>query len=192
MVFFRWIFGLPLAGLITIALFAMMAGLIKIEREPGEPRNNPEIEIFPRIVETPQGPVPSPTLDPFLETPPPVEIPPSERSKVPDPVFTPRPRTPVKGDPDFGHKGNTGPIIRYNPPYPDSCRSRGATGIVLVQFDVSPEGNVINARVIDAPDRCFNRIISTVSKWKYPPAYENGRPVTRYGVVERFSFQLTD
>ncbi len=87
---------------------------------------------------------------------------------------------------------NVGPLIRYAPPYPDNCRSRGVTGTVLVQFDVTPEGNVVNARVIDAPDRCFNRIVSTVSKWKYPPAYENGRPAMRYGVVKKFNFQLTE
>ena len=192
MVFFRWIFGLPLAGLITIALFAMMAGLIKIDRGFGEPRDTPEIEILPKMIERPEGPTPIEPTGYKLEERPPVEIPPTERSKVPGPIISVEPGPPVIGGDEIGRGGIAGPVIRYNPPYPDTCRSRGATGIVLVQFDVSPEGNVINARVIDAPDRCFNRIISTVSKWKYPPAYENGRPVTRYGIVERFDFQLTD
>ena len=192
MVFFRWIFGLPLAGLVTIALFAMMAGLIKIDRGHGEPRDTPEINILPTIIENPPIPNPVGTGDPKLVERPPVEIPPAEPSKVPGPIVSLPPGQPEIVDPDIGRGGIGGPVIRYNPPYPDSCRSRGATGIVLVQFDVSPEGNVINARVIDAPDRCFNRIISTVSKWKYPPAFENGRPVTRYGIVERFDFQLTE
>ncbi len=191
MVFLRWIFGLPLAGLVTIALFAMMAGLVKIEREPNEPKEIPNLEIFPKIVEKPIIDDRHPPKHTFREQPP-VEIQPSEKRGRPDPVPYTRPNPSGGTDQKISVQPVIAPLIRYNPPYPDNCRNRGATGIVLVQFDVSPEGDVINARVIDAPDRCFNRIISTVSKWKYPPAFENGRPVTRYGIVERFDFQLTD
>ncbi len=192
MVFLRWLFGVPLAGLITIVLFAMMAGMIKIDRGISDSRDNPDIDIFPKIVETPERGNPPIEKLQKLKNPPPVEIPPTERSKAPGPIYSAKPGPPKNTGPEFGSGRMAGPIISYIPPYPDSCRSRGATGQVLVQFDVSPEGNVVNARVIEAPDRCFNRIISTVSKWKYPPTYENGRPVMRYGVVERFDFRLMD
>ncbi len=55
MAFFRWFAGLPLAGLITLGLFAMMAGMIKLDRglQPSKP--TPLIEIFPKIEPTPPG-----------------------------------------------------------------------------------------------------------------------------------------
>ena len=192
MVFFRWFLGLPLAGLVTLALFAMMAGLIKIDRGVGEPRDTPKLEILPKIVETDPRVDRTPPGRQKIIDPPPVDIPPADRVKVPGPIVSVEPGPPDIIDPKISRATTVGPLIRYPPPYPDNCRSRGAIGIVLVQFDVTPEGNVINAQVIDAPDRCFNRIVSTVSKWKYPPAYENGRPVMRYGIVERFDFQLTE
>lgn len=192
MTFFRWFAGLPLAGLITLGLFAMMAGMIKLDRGHKDPRAAPVLEIFPQIKETPIDPRPTPPKGPTLDDPPPIDIPPTDRAKAPGPVVSIAPGPPQIVDPEIGRAANVGPLIRYAPPYPDTCRSRGVMGIVLVQFDVTPEGNVVNARVIDAPDRCFNRIVSTVSKWKYPPAYENGRPVMRYGVVEKFNFQLTE
>ncbi|MEM9617141.1 MAG: TonB family protein [Pseudomonadota bacterium] len=192
MTIFRWLAGLPLAGLITLGLFAMMAGLIKIEREPGEPKAPPILEIFPKIKETQIDRRSPPPKGPTLDDPPPVDIPPTDRSEAPGPVVSIDPGPPEIVGPEIKGAANVGPLIRYAPPYPDNCRSRGVTGIVLVQFDVTPEGAVVNARVVNAPDRCFNRIVSTVSKWKYPPAYENGRPVMRYGVVEKFNFQLTE
>ena len=80
------------------------------------------------------------------------------------------------------------PIIRIPPPYPENCRSRGVEGVVIVEFDVSPEGNVVNPRVVQSAHGCFNRtVLKTVSGWKYPPAGNGGM---RYGVIEHFNFQL--
>jgi len=192
MFMFRWMFGLPMAALITAALFMMMAGLIKIERGLEEARPLPKYEIFPKIEETDPYPKPEPDVRPIPDDPPETVIEPTTRSELPKQMITDPTRTIDMGDPDTGQVTIPDPVIRYAPSYPDACRSKGAAGAVLVQFDVTPEGNVINARILEAPDRCFRRILRTVERWKYPPAYQNGRPVMRYGVVERFSFQLTD
>ena len=167
------------------------AGLIKIEREPGQVRAAPKIEIFPRIVEGPTRGIKE-TSKPIQKDPPETIIEPTMKGDLPDRVTVDPPRTFGEGDPITDPVSIPNPVIRYAPTYPDACRSKGVEGAVLVQFDVTPEGNVVNARILEAPDRCFSRILRTVERWKYPPAYQNGRPVMRYGVVERFSFQLTE
>lgn len=192
MFMFRWMFGLPMAALITTALFMMMAGLIKIDRGLVDPRPLPKFEIFPKIDDTDPHPKPEPDVRPIPDDPPETVIEPTTRGDLPDRIITDPTRRIDTGNPDTGRVSIPNPVIKYAPSYPDSCRSKGASGAVLVQFDVTPEGNVVNARILEAPDRCFRRVLRTVERWKYPPAYQNGRPVMRYGVVERFSFQLTD
>jgi len=193
MVFFRWMIGLPAAAAITAGLFAFMAGLISMDKGPlPEPVENPDLRITAELGKEPHKnrPIPRPTKLP--PTPPEVEIQHQGRSEIPGAIVD----FPKTGPIDLGPGTDTGvispPVIRYAPPYPENCRSKGVEGQVLVQFDVTPEGNVINVIVIESPDRCFNRtVIRAVSRWKYPPAYQGERPVTRYGVVEAFSFRLS-
>ena len=191
MSFFRWFFGLPLAAIVTVGLFALMAGLIKKDVVIGDPKPPTVVNIFPKIVES-SGDAREEKPDKIKEKQPEIEIRKTLPGEKPPGVQIQPDPSEIDTNPaiETGRIGT--PIIRHSPPYPENCRSRGIEGSVLVQFDVTPEGNVVNARVIDAPDRCFNRITRTVEKWKYPPAYENGRPVMRYGVVERFSFELTE
>jgi len=190
MVFFRWIIGVPIAALITAGLFMIMAGLIQkpiIEVDPAKP--NPDLDIFMKPI-PPEGPRTKPIKEEVPKAPQ-TEIEFKKPSKNPGGTQTgPAPTPATTKGPVIPTQFPT-PIIRMEPPYPEGCRAKGIEGNVLVQFDVTAEGNVVNVRVIEAPDRCFNRIVSTVSKWKYPPAYQDGRPVKRYGVVERFTFQLT-
>ncbi|MEO1136608.1 MAG: TonB family protein [Pseudomonadota bacterium] len=189
MTLFRWLVGLPMAGLITISLFFLMAGLIRDRGEaPPSPQPYPKIKITPELVE--HDPRPKPPIGEALpDAPPPPEFS-TERQPGPDRDFFQGPG-PITVDPTPpGQKTAIGPVIRIPPPYPESCRARGAQGSVVVEFDVSPEGNVVNPRVISSPDRCFVRpVIKAVSGWKYPPAAGGGM---RYGVIEGFSFELTD
>ncbi len=192
MVSFRWIFGLPIAALITAGLFAFMAGLI--QQNPGalaEPRETPKLQILPRERE-PNPPIKEIPKS-ITQDPPETIIPPAKKGDKPNP--TPIGPLPGVGDPgEIISKTPIGaPVIKHAPMYPEACRSRAAEGVVLVQFDVTPEGGVVNIQIIESANPCFNRTVrNTVSKWKYPPAYQNGRPVMRYGVVEQISFQLTE
>ncbi len=192
MIFFRWIFGLPFAALITVGLFMLMAGLIqRPSLDLAEPQETAKIQILAQT-RPPLEPLPT-EPDPLLKDPPETIIPSAPPQGKPKgvPVGPTRQTNLVDIGRDQGRIGT--PVIKHAPPYPEACRGRAAEGGVLVQFDVTPEGSVVNIKILQSADSCFNRTVrKTVSKWKYPPAYRNGRPVTRYGVIERFSFQLTN
>ena len=189
MFLFRWIVSLPFAVLVTVGLFIAMAALIRDRQEPvTDPVPSLKIRITaePRVEGEPR-PIPGTKTLPedIPETP--LEFPKSER--VPQGV----PTVPTKTAPPTtppGPQKITGAIIKIPPPYPENCRSRGVEGIVVVEFDVTPEGNVSNPRVTSSPHSCFDRaVIKAVSGWKYPPASGGGM---RYGLVETFNFQLEE
>ena len=190
---FRTLIGLPVAALITAALFMFMAGAIKQEPalQAAKPQQKFEILAKKRPERT-EIVVPEPVPEP----PEPVEIKDDYRKSAPEGLdggVIPGPiegeLTPVPPGRNFG-----GPTIKIAPDYPERCRARGAQGAVLVQFDVTPEGQVVNAVVIESDDRCFDRtVLRTIQRYKYPPAYDsNGKPIARRGVVEQFVFELSE
>ncbi len=188
----RWMFGLPLAAAVVMFLVLIMSGLIRQEFVPIEAKDPLKLSIIPQIEPTVTTPTKIPRPD--IKDPPPQ---PDVRTKNPgDPVDgipTQLPRDIGFGDIPFDKPAGAGTVIVVAPPYPEACASKGVEGVVLVQFDVTAEGNVVNARIISSPHQCFNRtVIKAVSSWKYPPDTSGGRSAARYGVVERFNFQLTD
>ncbi|WP_411817406.1 TonB family protein [Hyphococcus sp. DH-69] len=190
MLLFRWIFGLPVAAFVTTALFFMMAQLIKDRGEPlPDAKPNLEINIFAKEP-GPEGKDPIREPRPLPDTEPPIILDLANKPSRPDGTrATPRPQSKKTKIPiETGSFQSA--TIRTTPLYPEGCRSRGASGIVIVEFDVTPDGNVANARVIETPDRCFVRpVLRAVSGWKYPPRSGGGM---RYGIVEQFNFQLVD
>ena len=191
MVLFRWIFGLPIAGLVTVALFFMMAQLIKDRYEPyPDPKPSPKIRITAeKPVDGNKKNPPKPKDLPDSEPPLDLDLSP-KRSRPDGTKYRPEPKQIEKTPPsDTGIFSAA--TIRTTPLYPEGCRSRGASGVVIVQFDVTPEGNVTNAQVIESPDRCFNRpVLKSVAGWKFPPS-KSGAGM-RYGYVETFNFQLVE
>ncbi len=185
----RWILGMPMAALITAGLFFMMAQLIK---DRGEELPPPKPSLQLRITAEPPPSESTPVKPPrevLKKTPPETKLdfPPVDR-KGGTPV-DPGPFEVERIPPTDGGV-IAGPTIKVPPAYPESCRSRGITGSVIVEFDVTPEGNVVKPRVVQTPNACFNRtVIKAVSGWKYPPAANGGM---RYGVIERFNFQLEE
>ncbi|MEQ8178827.1 MAG: TonB family protein [Amphiplicatus sp.] len=188
----RWMFGLPLAAAVVLVLVLIMSGLIRQEFVPTTPTSVRELIVTPKIKET--------TVEPKkIVKPVPKEAPPEPdvRRRGPVDPVDPIPYTPPSGvgpgdiviPPTTGMK----PLIRVAPRFPEACASKGVEGVVLVEFDVTAEGNVVNPRVISSSNSCFDRAaVRAVSGWKYPPDMRDGRPVPRYGVTERFNFQLTD
>lgn len=81
---------------------------------------------------------------------------------------------------------------RFRPQYPKACIDKGADGVVVVEFDVTPEGSVDNPRIISSPDACFNReALRTVSRYHYQPQTDaSGRAVWRRGVRETMVFEI--
>lgn len=188
--FFRWMFGLPGAALISALLFLGMAYMIRQEAQTTPPQPPVDFSI---------------TLKP---EPPTKTIKPPPRQKLPDPPPTKIERQPPSKNPGGGlpidlPPGPTGgggeifipgpmqPTVKPPPSYPETCRSRGAQGIVIVEFDVTAEGAVVNPRIISSADGCFDRtVLQTIQKYKYLPPEQDGRPVARRGVREVFNFQL--
>ena len=192
--FFRMIFGVPGAAIVTAALFLAMAWMIKQDSELSEPPT-PVPPIIPGLKDSkPQSePVRTRTK---LETPPPVSprenIDPIKVTGIPITYETPA-GTKTGGILDFNFKG-TQPTVKFAPLYPENCRARGAEGTVMVEFDVTPEGAVVNPRVIATENACLNRAATqTIQKWKFTPKKDDsGRAVAQRGLRQSFNFQLTD
>ena len=191
---FRLIFGLPMAALVTLGLLGFMAAMINKEPPPaGEPTAKIDSIIYqpPKKKGATQLP---PKIDPSTEPDPP-EIDPFVPTGNPGETFGkvgPDPAPPGEGE--FNYTvGGGGPTIRVAPQYPSGCQSKGAEGTVIVQFDVTPEGNVVNPRIVESANSCFNRtVLRTVSRWKYAPDTSSGKATMRRGVVETFVFNLEE
>lgn len=88
------------------------------------------------------------------------------------------------------------PIVRVEPVYPDRAAQRGIEGYVIMEFTVLASGEVDeeSIQVIQAePSSIFNRAATrAVSKWKYRPKIENGKPVPQYGIRTQLTFQLNN
>lgn len=64
------------------------------------------------------------------------------------------------------------------PKYPRDMRRANISGSVVVQFIVSKEGNVIDAKAVKSSHPEFiDAAVEAVSKWKYEPALKDGRAV---------------
>ncbi|OFW98605.1 MAG: hypothetical protein A3E78_01785 [Alphaproteobacteria bacterium RIFCSPHIGHO2_12_FULL_63_12] len=191
---FRMIFGLPGAAIVTGLLFLAMGWMVRMQDvtigHPPPPVGNitfkpPEPEILPVGPKT--------KLEPAPETP-----------KIKFPKAAEGPGRGVPTDPIPGPSGDGGkiigipigtpPTVKFAPIYPENCRARGAQGVVMVEFDVTPEGAVVNPRVIASENSCLDRAaMQTISKWKYTPKTDSsGRAVAQRGVRQSFNFQLTD
>ncbi len=187
--FFRWLFGLPGAALISALLFLGMAYMIRQEAQTNPPVDPPILTITfkpepPTIIKKPPPreklPDPPPTI---IERQPP--------GPNPGPVIDPRPPVVTPGRGEVFIPGPMQPVVKPPPSYPEACRSRGASGVVIVEFDVTAEGNVVNPRIISSDDGCFDRsVLQAIQKYKYPPPQEDGRAVSRRGVREVFRFEM--
>ena len=65
---------------------------------------------------------------------------------------------------------------------------------VVVEFDVSPEGEVVDPYVTDTdqPGYFERSVMRTIRRWAYEPYVYNGVPVTVNDVTARFTFKLAD
>jgi len=191
---FRMIFGLPGAALVTSLLFVIMAWMVRQEALVNPPVDPPKIDILAKL--KPTKPTPNPPRPTAPDDPPPVEI------DFIDPIDAPGPGVPIDRIPGPITDGGgpiidmttTRPTIRPHPVYPENCRARGAQGVVIVEFDVTPEGDVVNPRIVSTANACLDRaVLNTIQKWKYSPKQDSsGRPVMQRGVREFFNFQLTE
>ena len=83
------------------------------------------------------------------------------------------------------------PSVRVPPVGFERCIPDGpSTEVVGLRFDVSATGEVVNVRVTDSTDPCYDRYaLRSAGRWRYEPKLVDGRPAVRRGVQTRLTFE---
>ncbi len=188
------------AALVTLLLLLVMSRLVATNYE--EPVGPDPIQIKPIHI-----PDTRPTVhrEPVPERPvtPPAQPPVTEVNREVDPtklttVMAP-PGPTVKRQGPVVVNGDPVPVFKPAPRYPSAALRRGLEGYVVVEFTISETGSVLSPQVVAGYDsagnetRVFNRAaLSAVSRFKYQPQMDDGKPVRRHGVRNRISFRLAE
>jgi len=92
------------------------------------------------------------------------------------PVAVPKIATPQRVRVSSGVQ--SGLLIRkVNPSYPPLARQARIQGVVLLQAEISKEGNIINLQLISGHPMLAPSTIEAVKQWRYKPYLLNGEPV---------------
>ena len=188
--------GLPGAFLITVSIFLLLASVIAHNQDV-QLSDDISIQInISRQIEDRSQQRAEDFQRPVLDQPPP---PPPV---VTDPSFRPTIGGTAVDAPDLGPALDIGtgfnpdrdaqPLVRIPPQYPQRCQARARpVETVLVEFDVTPEGTVIDPRVIETSNTCFNRAaMRAVEQWRYQPRIVNEVAQPRFGVRTAIDFSL--
>ena len=82
-------------------------------------------------------------------------------------------------------------LLKVAPTYPPRAAARGLEGYALVEFTVTPEGDVADPRIIESSDPIFEPpTLDAVRKAKYKPRVVDGRPIAAEGIRNRFSYTM--
>lgn len=191
--------GLPGAVVVTSVLFLLLALVIQ-QRQDVQLSDDRAVQInVLRQLEDRAEQRAEDFQRPVLDQPPP---PPP---MVSDPSFRPTMTAQIGALPDlsatnidigtgFNPDRDAQPLVRIPPQYPSQCqRTARAIETVVVEFDVTPEGAVINARVLDSTNSCFNRAaMRAVERWRYAPRVVDGNAQPRFGVRTAIDFGMEE
>lgn len=185
-------------ALITLLLFWLMQHLVHTEftgtRPPPSTRiadiTLPDIEIDP-IREQPLPPEPLQRIDP----------PPLKRQTTSIDPYNGTGFTVEKPDitPDTSPSAplainNTSaiPLVQVAPTYPQRAQQHGVEGYVVVQFDVDPQGLVVNAHVLYAePAGYFEAAaLRALERYRYQPKVVDGNARPMRGLQQKLTFTL--
>ena len=193
----RLITGLPGAVVVTSAIFLILATVIST-RDDVQLSEDRSVQInVTRQLQDTQTQAARDFQRPVLDQPPPP--PPT----VTNQDFRPEMSVQVGALPDmsgvdvdigtgFNPDRDAQPLVRIPPQYPQRCMSRADDReSVGVEFDVTPEGTVVNTRVLDSTNSCFNRAaMRAVERWRYNPKIVDGVAEPRVGVRTVIDFEL--
>lgn len=101
----------------------------------------------------------------------------------------------VKGEqtPDGIAPGDWLPIVRVAPVYPRNMLSQGIVGVVLIELEISKDGNVVDPKVMISSDKRFEKAaVRAVRKFRYKPRVINSERVGATGVVASIKFSIVD
>ena len=186
-------------AIITFSLFVSMQALIELQ--PGaqsEPRVRTQLN-FVRL-HKPESPIQ--TLDTqfrkeeLTDAP----IPPPARPAVSDRETINLPRNSPLPPSDTSRmtigRFSDGPLValvRVEPTYPARALAQGLQGYALVQFDVTVQGRVTNAVVIESSHSVFDgAAIKAAQKFKFKPRIVDGVSLETYGIQNLFRFELDE
>jgi len=189
--------GLPGAVVVTTLIFLLLASVISRHQDVQLTDDVSRQINVTRQIEDRSMQRPEDFQRPVLDQPPP---PPP---MVTDPSFRPTMAVQMGAIPDlrgadldigtgFNPDRDAQPLVRIPPQYPGQC-SRMARPVenVVVEFDVTPDGSVINPRVINSTNSCFNRAaMRAAERWRYQPRVVDGVAQARLGVRTTFDFNL--
>jgi periplasmic protein TonB len=76
--------------------------------------------------------------------------------------------------------------------YPEEAYRQKIEGVVRVEYDVTVDGTVENARVVESnPPGVFDAAaLDAVRKWRFHPAVRNGKVVATQNMVSPVKFKL--
>ncbi|MGY6533668.1 energy transducer TonB [Glycocaulis sp.] len=198
----RLIVSVPLAAIITFLLFTLMQILIFEDSVPLDDAGDElRISIADRVedIAVRDRTVTVDDVDQVEPPPPPPQI---ERARADQPSESMS--TIVGGLPEFDRPSLAGgdisfdvsdrdaqPLVRIPPNYPVRAAERGIEGRCEVTFDVTPEGNPTNVRILSCTNSVFEReTIRAVERWRYEPRVQDGVAQWRRGVVTHFDYNL--
>jgi protein TonB len=199
MMFARYTSAISSGAIMTFALLFVMQSLITMQ--PGivvdtAPTNFIEF-IKRRIVDTPLRPF-EPIVDKkkLTET----VLPPAHVTnsglQTPVHISTEAPTPPTgTGRPTIGviTNGALVNMVRVAPVYPSRALTYGIEGYVVVQFDVTADGRVVNVVIIESTDSVFNSAaIKAAEKFRFKPRVVDGLALASYGIQNMFRFEIEE
>jgi protein TonB len=196
----RWLFGIPLAALVTIGLFVLMTVLISAEFEPQDKIETASFDINPKVedIKVIERETKVDKVQKVVPPPPPPMIERAQADKPTEAIASLEGAIPEFETPKIDRSSfkiavsdrDAQPLVRIPPIMPTRAEKSGHCN---VRFDVSPEGQPFNVDATYCTQSLFKRAsIKSVQKWKYNPKIVDGRSVARSGVESKITFRLTD
>jgi periplasmic protein TonB len=200
----RLIIGIPIAIIVTFALFTLMQTLILVDSVEIEDADEQlRFDINPQVEEV-NARTRDTSINDVQQVDPPPPPPQVERQAADLPSESlstivgniPEFSTPElnSGSVSFNVSDrNAQPLVRIPPQYPPRAAERGIEGYCDMRFNVSPDGTPIDVQATNCTSSLFTRAaVRSVERWRYSPRVVDGVAQTRVGVETRIEFQLAD
>lgn len=199
----RVILSIGLGLLVTFVLFVGMAALISGGAKRYEDRApTPVIDIVmdkPKSAVQERKRVPPPPPPPPAQPQKVTQIQPDQASPDAPSVNLDLPAVELSGNSAgmsepamVARDGDATPVVRIEPKYPVKAAREGKEGWVKLRFTIAKDGSTKDIEVIDAqPPRLFDTEAKrALSKWKYTPRMEGGKPLEQPGIVVQLDFKM--
>lgn len=136
---------------------------------------------MPNVVAEPTKPAPQAVTEPVVSEP------------VAQPISAPVAAVPAPVAQASAGDAMAVPLHRVEPEFPARAQRRGKEGYVVVSYDISTTGKVINIRIIEAkPKRTFEKSVKkAMQKWKFKPLMVNGKAQVQTKQRQRFEFKMS-